>query len=359
MPRNLIDPTILEQLLASDAAAMTGIVARAAGVASVAGWSLDGCEPIGGCAGYAAPKALAWVRWWAADGRSGRNCLVVKHFPGWHGHGEAAIYARLEAVGAPVPRCLGRLDDARGDEVLFLERLPLIGFDPSDQEDRLALARSFAALHRLDPRPWLEAGYPRLAYAPGAETRRGRALDALAELAQGVAGQDLATKAVEVDRRLREQPDLVRRCSVWADRLPQALVHADNPPQNAGRRQAGGELLWFDWHKASVGCAAADLLAAFPDAAFTWDEDDEAVARTYAATLGHDHDPPLRETLPRVLLLQRLGTLPWHGERCRDGRVDWTDDREEGRATYRTWTGALLAELDRLLAQPMLMGALP
>lgn len=177
MPARLIPLTDLQRLLAEvDLHALTTIVARVAGVPTVTTWTWEESDPITGCAGYVVPKAGIRVHWQASNGRRGQSELICKWFRGWHGHGEAAVYTRLEAVSAPVPHCYGSLRDPHGDEILVLDRLPRIGFDVRRLNDRMTVARSLGAIHRLDWRPWPSAGYPHLRMAPAAQEHRHRAL---------------------------------------------------------------------------------------------------------------------------------------------------------------------------------------
>jgi hypothetical protein len=336
MPAQLINTDDLQQVLAEvDSTALAAAIARAAGTPAVCAWTLSEAAPIAGYAGYAVPKTGIRIAWEAPDGRRGAVELICKWFRGWHGHGEAATYARLEAAGLPVPRCYGTLRDRRGDEILLLERLPRVGFDPERLADRVAAARALAAIHRADPRPWREAGYPIRSWLHGADQLRETALQALATVADGTVAPEAASAATEVRALLLADPRLVARLADLADALPQGLVHVDNGPQNAGWRKDGQALLWFDWHKAALGCLAFDLLAAFPDPAGPWTAEDEAVAAAYRAD-GDRTD--FRAVLPRLGFLDRLAALGWHLDRCRDGAVDWTMDREEGRRTYRRWT---------------------
>ena len=352
MPGSELLKTELDQVLvASDQSALNAIIGRAIGaeVGAAIEWRLNETQSVNGCAGYAAPKALAQLVW-KSQGRTGTLRVVVKWFRGWKGGGEALAYRLLTEAGAPVPRCFGSLRDAGGDAILFLEELPHIGFDPSLLDHRLAVARSLAALHRMDTATWLRAGFPSLHYVPDAERRRTQAFTALAAL-HGLGGE-LAQRARNVESILAGDSSLVLRLSQSADSLPKAVIHRDNPPQNAGWREEKQELLWFDWHKAAIGAAWSDLLCAFPNLDKPWNADDEAVGRCYLEGVGLRADQPLAGALRCLWCLQSLSILTWHTDRCRDGRVDWTEDVEEGARIYRGWTVRLLTCLEAILAAP-------
>jgi hypothetical protein len=341
---NLICTDQLRQLLSEGPpAVLAGIITRATGGRQVAAWEFVGSQELPGCAGYAAAKAVARIAWHSTDGQDGQVALIIKHFRGWRGGGESAVYARLAAQGAPVPRCFGHFTDRQGEEVLVLERLPHVGFDLMRQDDRLAAARSLALLHRLDRQPWLASGYRRQRFLDSLDRQRQSASEVLSVLVNGGVGEDLIQPAQAALALLSADPGLPERLGQRADGLPWGLVHRDSSPQNAGWRDGRQELLWFDWHKASLGCTLADLLPLFPELARRWTDDDTAVAAEYRTVSGVETDLGL--ALPPLAFLRILNTLTWHLDRCRDGRVDWTQDRDAGRATYRGWTRRLLEEL--------------
>jgi hypothetical protein len=83
-----------------------------------------------------------------------------------------------------------------------------------------------------------------------------------------------------------------------------------------------------------------DLLVLFAGDVFGGD--DRLVAETYCDALRERGGPSLApDDIARgtrlARSLRRVGTLAWQMARAVDGKVDWTEDTEEGRRVYREW----------------------
>ena len=328
---------------------------------SVAGFEVGLEHQLRGHYGYSARKVIATVRYTTHSGRAGRRIVFVKWFRE-PGRREAHHYEHLSGLGAPIPRMYGARTDAEGREMIFLELLEPTGdTHPFDRFVRdaelfgrfLALAARFSALR---PPQEYAAGLRR--FDPEQIYRRMRAaVDILDEIRQHGRAGDLGD-------------DMARFCRAQADRLPALralpgklrermepmglrLSHGDFYPDSVAVRQQTGEMLMVDlegvgyfprfwdvarWLGPPIGVGAPDAPR-------------EELAASYLAEYarwggeGVDIDRFLRD-VHVLAAASGLMMLPFSLDRALDGRVDCTDDRDEGRRLYRT---QLRRELSGLL----------
>jgi hypothetical protein len=357
MMPNLLEPSVARRLLqAWKKDDIRDMLARAARRMDITDFTAAFTRTIGGCAGYACPKVPITFHWQA--GRDvGTVHMLLKVTP-W-GPGEGAAYRYLEPLGAPVPRCYGamRVPDAAlpngwrpGAEAIFLEYLDHIGFDRACLADRLAFARAYAVLHALPPNLRGAPRWATLRYRDGVAVWLTRLRETTAAAAAALPGTAVAEACGELAGLLPHAPAWLARTAEAADNFPVGLIHKDASPQNTGWRGAREEPLLFDLQPMCIGGLMSDLLTLFPNEGL--DEHDRQVARAYCDALRERRGPALtpdeiaRGTrLARVL--RRVGILAWQVARSLDGRVDWTDDAEEGQRTYRAWLHESLSGIAR------------
>jgi hypothetical protein len=240
------------------------------------------------------------------------------------------------AQDAPVPRLEGmlRLDHAlpeRSQDLLVLEYLPHIGHRP---EDRIAFAETLGRFHAMPAasfpdlrRCWFEDDVP-------AWIETWQRIASLATA--GELGEPILAWCRETDPPWDRFAGYVHTAAAAADALTRGMVHRDLSSQNTGWRADRRELLLFDVPQMAHGCLAHDLIELFPE-----DQPiDPAVAGRYLTVLRERGGPALSiadvsRELAMVRPLKRIGFLGWSVWICLSGRVDWTDDVEEGRRVYR------------------------
>ncbi len=340
-------PQLAELLAELDQEALASTIARAAGVAGIASWSAAIARPIDGCVGYAARKALVAFAFVDGDGRAGRVELALKHFAGWKGGGESPAYRWLESVGAPVPRLAGALKDRRGDEVILLELLPHLGYDPAVERDLEALLWSLARLNALTPPPPGVAHDPPQdisAMASGAVAYFPRlAADAL----RGAMGEEVRELIADGQRLWPLLATYFAPIVADLEALPEGTIHGDTGAQNTGRRADRRELLLFDLHKLQRGRIHWDVALTTMDVGGARDD---RLSRFWLAELRRAGGPAIEEdALARGRLahnrMRSASMWWWQHHRSIDGAVDWTSDRDEGRKTYRGWLASSVRTL--------------
>jgi hypothetical protein len=341
-----------QELLARlDASALRDIVARLIGVGPLASVVFHLHRPILGAQGYSGMTCILTVQYAADNGCTGWVDLLLK-WSRW-ATAEGRWYPALMAAGAPIPALHGSLQlvdppEAVSDEVLVLEYLPHIGHA---DEDRGALAETLGRFHALDPGaiPDLPKVTAQGAVAGWTEVWQRIPVHAGAgELGPAIA-QFVATRADAWSRVLDNLP----RLAAAADALPRGVIHRDVSFQNTGWRSDRRHLLLFDIPQMAVGILAEDTQALVPGGSPL----DAGVAERYLATLrGHggpsltpDH---LRSAIDTVRPMARLSSLWWATARSCDGRVDFTQDIEEGRRWYRNRLLSLLEEVVAGLGRP-------
>jgi hypothetical protein len=300
--------------------------------------------------GYSAEKVVPTFRYTTGSGRSGETIVFAKRFhkPGPQ---EAHHYAHLAPRGAPVARMYGALTGAEGREIIFLEFLrnaghlhPFDGFlsDADSFVPFLALAARFNAIqpsqqHRAllhvqtvdDLRRWLG----------NAAEAMGRIWECAPRGELGGVLKDLCGEARGKLPRLRQlATDLVAPVS----RMTPGLVHGDFYPDSALRREQTGELVLVDLEGVGLRPRFADVARwlGAPDEIRPRCLPRQELARCYldAYRRWGGAEVPLPDFLEETRLLaltDELMMLPFSFRRSVDGKVDWTEDQEEGRRVYR------------------------
>lgn len=334
----------------------------------VVNYRIEGSEhTVQGYTGYCSQKNILTVTYLTASGRAGSADVFVKRI-NWAGPSEAGHYEYLSEWGAPVTHLYGAVLDAQGHEVLFLEHLPRIGVDGEDTSQLREFVRALACFNATPITTEYAQRLPR--HAPAEYLTGGGAVRAVTRVLDHAERGELGGEIASLSRRARPRlPDLSRFAHNLGEHISgmaSGLLHEDYASQNVGWRE-DGTLAIFDLHKTCLGprfVDAARVLGA-PDDAVSYGGEPKppALPRTEAARLyltewarrqgqavGGDTSPsvPFDAFFAEVDSLWAAGlfSLGWHTDRALDGRVDWTDDVEEGQRVYSGW---LHGKLDQLL----------
>jgi len=316
--------------------------------------SVDGQEPINGFKGYAAEKALPIIAYRTTGGSSGRITLFAKHIC------EGPQYRFLIRHGIPVPRIHGIVNLAKDDEVIFMERLTAIGIDendPAEVRQYIGVLAMINAIRPLPDEPWQPPPHaaarclsngewiPKVLKIVWQHAHNGELGDEIGSLCSDSSSQldEACRKSIAVGKLLEQGP--------------RAVLYEDYGERNTGWRNGDDgrrEFVTFDVHRLSQGPRFWDFSAVAGEqegASFkvvSWEERVDYYLEMLAR-----HGGP-RATIADFECEQKLirvaaafDSLYWQAGKSISGEVDWTNDREEGRRTYRGW---LLGNLQRILA---------
>ena len=300
-----------------------------------------------GFCGYSAEKAIPSFTYTTKSGRIGRTTIFIKWFYR-SDPAEAHHYAYLQKHHAPIPRMYGVLTGPDGREMLFLEYLDPIGDvqacenfldDPDHFRQLLAVTARFNA---IQPSGEYAAGLPRKGVGEGL-------MDACATLeriwehaCKGDLGNALRQLCSSSQEGLPQLQMLARSLIEPISRMETGLIHSDIYPENTGWRRETRELLILDLEWIGFGPRfydAASLLGAPDDLQPHWQRREE-LAQYYLEQYVRWGGPAVSldqfmKEVPVLWAAQRLNIM-WFGLRhALDGRVDWTEDREEGRRFFR------------------------
>ena len=327
-----------------DASTLRDIVTRLVGIGPLASVIFHLHRPILGATGYSGMTCILTAQYAADNGCSGWVEVLLK-WPRW-ATAESRWYPALMAAGAPIPALYGSLrllDPPEGvsDEVLVLEYLPHIGHGDADHG---ALAETLGRFHALSPGliPDLPEVTAHGSIAGWTEVWQRIPGHAKAGELGPAIGQFVATHSDAWSRVLDNLP----RLAAAADALPRGVIHRDVSLQNTGWRSDRQQLLLFDIPQMAVGILAQDAQALVPGGKPI----DTVVAERYLTTLRRHGGPSLsldhlRAAIDTVRPMDRLNFLWWATARSCDGKVDFSQDIEEGRRWYRNVLMSLLEEL--------------
>ncbi len=328
-PRN--GQELLERI---DRSGLAAIIRRTLGLNDDAEVVCHLHRPILGARGYNGLTCIVSAQYTAQDGCCGWTEVLLK----WsvNASQDARWFPPLLAAGAPIPDLHGVLSladppGAGSGEVLVLEYLPHIGYD---ERDRGALAETLGRFHALPctvvpdlPQVRAQDAVPGWVEVWNRIRAHAAAGDLGAEMATFVAAH-----AADWDRGAESMPLVAAR----ADTLTRGLIHRDLSTQNTGWRHGRTQLLLFDLPQMAIGPLAQDAQALFPEGS-PWDA---GVAQRYLTTLqAHGgarlSEPDLVHEIETARALPRLNFLWWATARSLDGKVDFTDDIEQGKRWYR------------------------
>jgi hypothetical protein len=317
------------------------------------GFSFD--HEVQGHYGYSAKKLIPTISYVTQSGRHGKATTFAKcfHVPD---RGEAGHYAQLTTVGAPIPRGYGAVTTREGQEVLFLEYLlpvhDFMGMLESADQFRQFLSVT-AAFNAVIPPPEYAAALPRRDFDRElAEVHP--VLDRIwTHAGSGKLGEALHTLCSGPADRLAELHEMVARLAQPLSAMETGLLHNDFYPDSVAWRPDTGELLVVDLESVGLGPRYYDVARwlGAPEEVQPHAPERMSLAehylREYRGRSGRETNT--RQFLEEARLLWFAGTLTmlfFFLNRSLDGRMDWTDDAEEGRSQSQA---ELHAQLEVLL----------
>lgn len=300
-----------------------------------------------GFSGYSADKVIPTVTYITQSGRMGRATVFVKRFHRT-GPAEAHHYAALQKHDAPIPRMYGVMTDQDGKEMLFLEYLDPVGdvqasehfADDLDQfRQLLAVTARFNA---IEPSGEYAANLPRRDIDRGL----GDACVTLEHIWDHACKGDLGDALKQLCSSSRDRLAQLQKFAMGliepVSQIEIGLIHGDIYPENTGWRRETGELLILDLEWIGFGPRfydAARWLGA-PDDLQPHCQRRAELAGYYLEqyVLQGGAAVPLERFMKEVSILwiaQILDIMWFRLRHALDGRVDWTEDREEGRRFFR------------------------
>lgn len=324
-------------------------------VENVAGEPVVSCEiaiehEVEGHYGYQAEKVIPTFTYATASGRTGKATVFAKRFhePGPR---EAHHYAHLAQHDAPVARMYGTLTTPDEREIVFIEFLTgAAGLHPFDRfvgdaDSFLPFLALGARFHAIQPSDEYKA---ELYHQSAGDVRRwldnaAQALERIWKCApRGELGDDVKDLCAASRGKLPRLQKLAGDLVAPVSQTEVGLVHGDFYPDQALRREQTGEVLLVDLEGVGlrprffdvgrwIGAADEVQPRCLPQ---------EELARHYLAERARwsGRAVPLHEFLEETRLLalaDALMMLPFDTGRSLDGKVDWTEDRDEGRRVFR------------------------
>ena len=299
--------------------------------------------------GYSAEKVIPTFSYLAGSGHRSTATVFGKWFrePGAK---EAHHYKHLTQHNAPVPRMYGTLIREER-EIIFLEYLtPVDALHPFDRfaNDGKQFPQFLTAAARfnaIEPSPQYRRHL-------GSGLRRDSdkwikgVSDCLVHIweraSKGDVGEELADLCANSRHNMPNLRKLAADTAKLVRTMAVGLAHNDYFPDSVGQRQDSAEFLLLDLE--SVGWAPR-----FTDVSRWIGPSDELLPRClprnelaemyldeYVRSGGTPY--PVAQFLEdvRVLWIEQSFAMLWFRlARALDGRVDWTDDTEEGRRVYR------------------------
>lgn len=175
----------------------------------------------------------------------------------WESKSEAVHYRYLAARDVPTARLFGALHDAGGEEVIFLECLPEVGFrDQREAEWRSLLsllARINACAVTSEYAPHLHP-FAQIGQMGGGMWIIGLDANPMDEQIEG----DLQGGGVRREDRTALH-ESARTLFAQVAAQPRGLLHQDFTPNNVGWRGPRAEMVVFDLHKNALGPRFADV----------------------------------------------------------------------------------------------------
>ncbi|GAI85160.1 unnamed protein product, partial [marine sediment metagenome] len=313
----------------------------------VASFTVTIDHKVEGHRGYSAEKLIPTFHYPTKSGPTRSTTVFVKwfHQPGLH---EAHHYANLEKQHAPIPRMYGTLTDTDQREMIFLEYLdPIDDLHPFHRFQNgtegflqfLGLAARFNAVQ-------LEGEYA--SRLPRRDIARdlqgvGSVLDRIWDSAlKGDLGNPIKKLCSSSRDKLPSLKVLADSVVDPIGKMELGLGHNDFYPDSAAWRRETRELLALDLESVGFAPRFYDVArwVGAPDDVQTRCLPRQELAEHYLQEYARwgGTPVPIDEFLKDTQILwmaQALTMLGWRLRRAQDGRVDWTDDREEGRRVFR------------------------
>ncbi len=254
----------------------------------------------------------------------------------WKGKSESVHYRYLAANGVPTPRLYGAVQNAAGEEVIFLEPVTAIGFDEQSETEWREMLSLLARFNACPVTP---------EYAPH--------LHSYEQVGQidanfWVTGLNAHPSEGQVEAGLRaggvsesELPSLTqaaRHVFAAIEAQPRGLLHQDFHPDNFGWHGMREDIVVFDLHKNSLGPRFADAApylglpnwsgrkAFLDNSEHKTGTRREALTRHYLeeyARFGGAQVPPetFRVETRTLFWAHKITVLPWFAERHQEKPV--------------------------------------
>ena len=338
------------------------IVAEAAGGA-IASFEVAVHDDVTGHYGYSAKKIIPTVTYRTVSGKRGKVKLFVKLFDGPGPH-EACHYEHLTGLRAPVPRLYGAIISSDKKEMIFLEFLrPVRDLHPfnrfmNDEIGFPAFLRAAARFNAVEPSDDYAALLSSLTAGDFSNWSEevGQTLGRIWEHAsRGDLGEHLQELCASARPKRSALAQRARGLLGPVSNMETGLTHNDFYPDSVGKREATGEWLLLDLESVGLEQRFTDVARWIgpPDAVLPRCFSQRCLAELYLDEYARcgANCPPLPRFLEetRLLWIQQIFDMLWFRlERSLDGRVDWTEDRDEGRRVFRA---DLFQELKGLLTQ--------
>jgi len=314
---------------------------RVISCAAAAGRELQGHR------GYSAEKMIATLSWVTESGRAGETPVFVKWFHRGGPH-EARHYEWLSACGAPIARMYGSLLTPDNREMLFLECLShvdaMVPFDEFllDSGQFLPFVSAAARFNAVRPPAEYVSSLP---VWNCAEVLAGghSVLDSLwARASGGHLGRRLADLCAGHAGEVNCVHDAIEKVMGPIGGMETGLCHNDFWPDSTCRHPAKGESVVIDLESVGIAPRFRDI-ARWLGAAMEGQRScisPRDAAEFYLREYDRAGGPslPVSQLLAEAPLLHFAGLVEmlWFSlARAMDGRVDWTNNVEEGREVFR------------------------
>jgi len=329
----------------------------------VASFDISVEHQVQGYYGYSSEKVIPTFVYTTRPGRTGNITIFVKRF-NEPGPREAHHYAYLEKHRAPIPRMYGSLTDAEQREMIFLEYLDCIGdieayrhfLDDADHLHRLlAVIARFSAIRPSDEYaaelPCSDADHISRDLTKAASNLG----DIWEHACSGKLGDAMKRLCAGSQKELPRLQTLAHDLIAPTARIERGLTHGDLCVDSVAWRPDPRQLLILDLESINLGPRFYDVAEYIgaPDDVQPRCRPRRELAQYYLDEYARWGGSPV--TMDQFLeemraqWLRGLLTMVWFPfHRALDGRVDWTEDRQEARQACRR---QLYEEVSALLTQ--------
>ncbi len=317
------------------------ILENAAQDGTIVSYTIKEENEIWGMRGYSAEKSIPTFYYNTKSGGRGSVVIFVKHMT--CGKPEAPFFKLLSEMGLPVPKYYGHLMDQHGEEIIFMEYLKEIGVDHTNEfevQQFVGIVARFNAvnIHELrlenpdrkvsdfDMDQWIEN--LRKVYENGLSGKIGSYIQ----------------NFCKTNPREDVFPDKWVSC-VYENivKMKVGLNHNDPGYQNIGWRKNRKDILFFDLHNVGLAPRFSDIskVMAWLNAAKT-SMSNHAIASLYLKEYARwggqiiSLDDFLEE-IRWMTIANDLSILPFQLMQSLSGKVDYTDNIEEGKKANQVW----------------------
>ncbi len=205
---------------------------------------------------YGSDKQLINFRCFPPTGEAVEKTIFVKKCV-WKSKSEAVHYRYLASEGIATPCLYGAVQNAVGEEVIFLEPVTAIGFDEQSEGEWREMLSLLAHLNACPVTP--EYALHLHPYEQVGQIDPNFCITGLNAHPSGEeVGAGLRACGVS-ESELPRLTQAARRVFAEVEAQPRGLLHQDFFPNNFGWRREREEIVVFDLHKNSLGPRFADV----------------------------------------------------------------------------------------------------